>query len=137
MITAIDTNILIDVVNEGEFSEDAITALSGAIAVGTAVVCDIVYAELCSAYERRESCDLLLDGLDVKVESLDRESAFLASQSWVKYLRSGGRRTRILPDFLIAGHAANHADQLLTRDRGFFRKYFPELRIVDPTKRLK
>ena len=45
----------------------------------------------------------------------------------MRYRRSGGPRERIISDFLIGAHAAAEADTFLTRDRGFYAKYFPEL----------
>lgn len=39
---------------------------------------------------------------------------------------------RIMADYLIAGHAAAHADRLLTRDLGFARMNVPGLVVVRP-----
>ena len=36
-------------------------------------------------------------------------------------------------DFLIGAHALECADALVTRDRGFMRRWFSDLKIVDPS----
>ncbi|MBA7597289.1 hypothetical protein ES703_04291 [subsurface metagenome] len=48
----------------------------------------------------------------------------------MKYRKSGGRRIRIITDFLIGAHAQLKADRFITRDRGFHKSYFPELNFL-------
>lgn len=135
MITAIDTNILLDILvpNEDFYAASA-SALQNSATEGVLVISDIAYAELCIHFGTQRECDLFLDGTDIRVQSLTREALFLASRTWRTYRRQGGKRTRILADFLIGAHAQIQTTRLLSRDRGFYRKLFPLLDLFDPAE---
>lgn len=133
MITAIDTNILLDVLTANKaFCDISAAALESAATAGSLAVSDIVYAELCIHFSAQRECDDFLEENLIRVEALTREAHFLASRAWRAYRRQGGQRTRILPDFLIGAHAQVQATRLLSRDRGFYRKLFPALTLLDP-----
>jgi len=133
MITAVDTNILLDILVPNEnFYEASAVALQDAAGDGLLVVCDIVYAELCIHFETMRECDAFLEDNEIRVQALTRDAHFLASRVWRLYRQQGGRRTRILPDFLIGAHAEKQATRLLSRDRGFYRKLFPSLKLDEP-----
>jgi predicted nucleic acid-binding protein len=134
MITAIDTNILLDILVPNEhFYESSASALQESAGEGTLMVSDIVYAELCIHFENQRECDAFLDGNEIRVQALTREAHFLASRAWRAYRQQGGKRTRILADFLIGAHAQKQATRLLSRDRGFYGKLFPSLALYEPT----
>jgi predicted nucleic acid-binding protein len=106
MITAIDTNILLDILVPNEdFYEGSANALQDAAGEGSLVVSDIVYAELCIHFRTQRECDAFLESNEIRVQSLAREAHFLASRAWRTYRQQGGKRTRILADFLIGAHA--------------------------------
>jgi predicted nucleic acid-binding protein len=56
-----------------------------------------------------------------------------AGDAWRAHRGGGGTRDRVIADFLVGAHAAEQADRLLTRDRGFHRAAFSTLLILDPT----
>lgn len=133
MITAIDTNILLDILIPNErFYVSSANALQDSASAGSLAICDIVYAELCVHFELRRECDVFLEANEIRVQALTREATFLASRVWRTYRKRGGKRTRILADFLIGAHAHTQATRLLSRDRGFYRQMFPSLALHDP-----
>jgi predicted nucleic acid-binding protein len=132
MITAIDTNVLLDILLNDQFYEASANAIQNAAADGSLVISDIVYAELCVHFEHQRDCDGFLDSIDIGVQPLTREAHFLASRAWRSYRQHGGKRTRILADFLIGAHAQYQATRLLSRDRGFYKNLFPSLNLHDP-----
>ena len=130
MITAVDTNILLDVfLPDNKFASSSAKLLKLAYDEGALIICDIVYAELVSQFEERSILDKTLATINVSLSSVDTNVAFLSGEKWSLYRKSGGKRERIITDFLIGAHAMIKAERFLTRDRGFYRSYFPDLQI--------
>ncbi len=157
MKTAVDTNVLLDVlVGDDVASTAASRALVEASRSGPLVICPVVYAELAAACEQREELQAFLSDASVQIEDFSEGALWLSASAWRSYSRQRGRgvqcprcgnqfdprcpgcgeavswRQHIIPDFLIGGHALEQADVLLTRDRGYFRRYFPEIEIHAP-----
>ena len=133
MITAVDTSILLDVfLPDKAFAADSSRLLKLAYDEGALIMCDIVYAELVPQFEERSLLDNTLATINVTLSSVDTEVAYLAGKKWGLYRKSGGTRKRIITDFLIGAHAVTKAERFLTRDRGFYKSYFPELKILSP-----
>ena len=129
MITAVDTSVLLDLFrSESPFHNESRQRLQAAYDAGAIVACDVVYAELVPAFPDRARLDRALLDLNVMTVSISTDIAYEAGLRWKQYRQAGGPRTRVIPDFLIGGHAVVAADIFLTRDRGFYRTYFPELR---------
>ena len=102
--------------------------LVAAYDAGAIVVSDVVYAELVPTFRDRAALDSALLELGATLSPIDSSIAYEAGLRWKRYRAAGGPRNRIIADFLIGAHAMAVADVFLTRDRGFFSTYFPELR---------
>ena len=128
MITAVDTNVLLDVfLPDAHHGPRSAQWLRSAYDNGAILVCDVVYAELVPAFGDRAGLDGVLRAIGGEPSPIDTDIAFEAGVRWRRYRRAGGPRNRILTDFLIGAHAVAKADAFLSRDRGFYASYFPEL----------
>ena len=129
MISAVDTNVLLDVFRpDPKFGPLSAEWLRRAYDDGAVLVCDVVYAELVPFFGDRLTLDEALSDLGATLSPIDSSIAYEAGVRWMRYRRAGGPRTRIVADFLIGAHALAAADRFLTRDRGFYASYFEELR---------
>ena len=133
MITAVDTSALLDVLRpDPTHLERSLALLEASTALGPTVVCDLVYAELAAGFEREEELQTFLADTRIRCESPNRHALFLAGRMWRAYRTAGGGRSRILSDFVIGAHTRVQAGRLVTRDRGFYRRYFDGLTVVEP-----
>jgi hypothetical protein len=133
MRTAVDANIILDILTGSP--EDIQTAESAMVAAkeaGQTIISAVAYAEVVAQFKSKVRADDFFALLSCRVESIDQDAAFLAGQFFDQYKRRGGKRNRILADFLIAAHAQLNADRILTRDTRFFGPNFPRLKAVSP-----
>ena len=134
MITALDTSVLLDLfTDDPKFRDRSLSAIRRCLADGPLVACDVVWAEVVATFPDALTATRALGGIPVEYSGLDARSASRAGTIWRGYRQRGGARERVVADFLIAAHAKEHADRLLTRDRGFHGAAFAGLTILDPS----
>ncbi len=134
MITAIDTNILIDVLEpDPVFGLASKEALKRCLREGSVIACEVVWAEVMTAYSHKGKEALeALRRIGVEYSAMTFEASLGAATCWSTFRRKRKVRDRIVADFLIGGHALVQGERLLTRDRGFYRTYFKPLKVESP-----
>lgn len=135
MITAVDSSVLLDILTgDARFGGASRTALKRCRQEGSVIGCELVWAETAAWFEQKDAAEAAMDSLGVVFVAGTPQVATVAGAAWRGYRRNRGSRQRLIADFLIGAHALVQADRLLTRDRGFHRRYFAELVVIDPTR---
>jgi hypothetical protein len=132
-LTLIDTNILLDIVTaDPQWLPWSRSRLAIAAIAGPLLINDIIYAEVSVRFESIDTLEAALTGLGVRLVPIPRAGLFLAGKAFRRYRGQGGTRTGVLADFFIGAHAAVQDCDLLTRDAGRYRSYFPSVRLIVP-----
>jgi predicted nucleic acid-binding protein len=134
-MTLVDSNVLLDVVTDGETWEDwSQEQLEQAASSGPLVINDVIYAEVSTRYATVEDFDAMLRDLNIGLAAIPRNALFLAGKAYLRYRSAGGLRTGLLADFFIGAHAAVVQLPLLTRDARRYRTYFPTIDMITPER---
>ena len=133
MVTAVDSSVLLDVLTDDPAHRDrSLRALQAARQLGALIVCPVVWAEVSAFFADAATLGAAFDEAGLTFDPFDRGCAELAGRTWRDYRRRGGTRTRLVPDFLVGAHAQLRGGRLLTRDRGFYRRFFSALQVIGP-----
>ncbi len=156
MITAVDTNIILDILIPDEpFAMSSKALLERHLSGGQLILCEVVLAELAAQFPSEKELKVFLAETGMRLVHSNDKSLYVAGSRWAAYARKGGkgritcagckkifdttcpkcgvafsRRLHVLADFLIGAHALTHADCIISRDLGVYKTYFRDLRVV-------
>lgn len=128
----VDSNVLLDVIGaDTSFGEASRACLEACAAKGVLVINPVIYAEVGAFIDSIEELDALLPKGLFRRDALPWDVSYLAGQALRRYQKNGGKRDRVLADFMIGAHAAVAGMTVLSRDKGYAR-YF-QLEVINPT----
>ena len=132
-MTAVESSVLLDVLTDDpRFADASETCLGEALAHNDLVVCAAVVAEVQTLLETRDTAMDTLALLGLRYLPTTEQAAVRAGHMQRRFRDRGGRRERVVADFLIGAHALLQCSGLITRDDGFFRDYFKGLKVIVP-----
>jgi hypothetical protein len=157
MITAVDTNIILDVLIPGEpCGESSKELLDRHLSKGNLILCEVVFAELAARFPSEEELASFLADTRMNLVYSNEESLYMAGSRWAEYARKSAenrfscgkcghafeatcprckanltKRLHVLADFLIGAHAFVQADCILSRDLGVYKTHFSDLKVID------
>ena len=130
---AVDSSVLLDMLTEDpKFASASARAIEEALGSGGVVVCDAVVAEVQTMLATSESAMDVLNDLGLHYQPTTEHAAVRAGFMQRRFRDRGGRRERVVADFLIGAHALLQCGGLITRDAGIFRDYFKGLKVIVP-----
>ena len=129
----VDSNVILDIfLDDPKWADWSVTALANASYNSTLYINQIVYSEVSMGFDKIEELEVALHKGGFQMLEMPKEALFLAGKAYLNYKRSKGAKKSPLPDFYIGAQAAVLGMDLITRDKGRYRTYFPTVRIICP-----
>ncbi|MBT8338427.1 MAG: type II toxin-antitoxin system VapC family toxin [Desulfatitalea sp.] len=129
----VDSNVILDIfLDDPKWADWSVATLANAIDHSTLFINQIVYTEVSIGFEKIEELESALQAGGFQMLEIPKEALFLAGKAYLSYKRSRGTKRSPLPDFYIGAQAAVLGMDLITRDEGRYKTYFPTVKIICP-----
>ena len=132
MTTALDSSVLWAIIKREPGHDRWLQTLMQAASEGPLLISPIAFAELAPSTSDESELLALLARLAIAYDPVTPAAAHLAGLTFKRYRQAGGPRQHLVPDFLIAAHAQTQAHRLAALDRGYLRKWLPNLQLLQP-----
>ncbi len=129
----VDSNVILDIFLDDPKRVDwSVSVLADASCNSTLYINQIIYAEVSIGFQRIEELESALNAGGFQILEIPKEALFLAGKAYLNYRRRRGTKKSPLPDFYVGAQAAVLGLDLITRDEGKYRTYFPTVKIICP-----
>lgn len=132
MKTTVDSSVLWSIFKGEDDSGAWLDLLGSCAGDGSLIAFEIVVAEVSPLFDTQEALLEAFADLEIEIVPSRMPAWRLAGKIFQRYRSNRGPREHLIPDFLIAAHARLQGNQLAAQDRGYVRRYFSELRLVQP-----
>ncbi len=129
----VDSNVILDIfLDDPKWADWSESVLANYSDHTRLYINAIIYTEVSVGFKKIEELELALHKGGFQMLEIPREALFLAGKVYLKYKRGKGTKKSPLPDFYIGAQAAVLDLDLITRDDGRYRTYFPTVGIICP-----
>jgi len=129
----VDSNVILDIfLDDPHWADWSESALATYCDHTTLYINSIIYTEVSVGFKKIEELESALHRGGFQMLEIPKEALFLAGKAFLTYKKGKGIKKSPLPDFYIGAQAAVLDLDLITRDEGRYRAYFPTVRIICP-----
>lgn len=133
MITLLDTNVLICMLNPNEQHHIwSVTEVTASKAKGPVIIADIVYCEFSIGMSSQAYADTAILKLGIERMRCSDAVLFRAGRAYKQYRSNKGTKLNVLPDFLIGAMAEVLDIPLVTANPRDVLTYFPGVNLLKP-----
>jgi hypothetical protein len=129
----VDSNVILDIfLDDPNWADWAEATLDQYSHTGVLFINPIVYTEVSIGFKRIEELESSIQRAGFQMLAIPKEALFLAGKVFLQYRRQKGTKSSPLPDFYIGAQAAVMNLDVITRDVGRYRTYFPTVNLITP-----